>query len=106
MATINNSNQSLLVNDMKVRMHVFEPDESINKEDWYKDLTTFKCTDLPNNFKYYNVGDVVEDDTGARFRILSRHWKWERDANGQSCPLLEFTVERYIRRGKQNPYMI
>ena len=106
MATINNSNQSLLVNDMKVRMHVFEPDESTNKEDWYKDLTTFKHIDLPNNFKYYNIGDVVEDDMGARFRILSRHWKWDSDANGQSCPVLEFTVERYIRRGKQNPYMI
>lgn len=106
MATINNSNQSLLVNDMKVRMHVFEPEESVNSESWYKDLTTFKYIDLPNNFKYYNIGDIVEDDMGARFKVLSRHWKWEKDENNDVISVLEFTVERYMRHGKQNPYMI
>ena len=106
MATRNNSNQSLLVNDMKVRMHVFEPEESVNSESWYKDLTTFKYIDLPNNFKYYNIGDIVEDDMGARFKVLSRHWKWEKDENNDVISVLEFTVERYMRHGKQNPYMI
>lgn len=106
MASYDTPNKNFEVDGTKIRMHVFEPDESTNQEDWYKDISTFKCSEFTKNFKNVIVGDIVEDDTGARFRVLSRHWKWERDANGQSCPVLEFTVERYIRRGKQNPYMI
>lgn len=91
---------------IKIRMHVFEPDESLNKEDWYKDMTTFNNCELLNFWNMINIGDVVEDDTGARFRILSRHWKWEKDENNNVTPVIEFTSERYIRHGKQNPYMI
>ncbi len=106
MAEYNTPNKNYLIGDIKVRMHVFEPDESVYQDSWYKDLTTFKNSEFEKNFKYIAVGDVVEDDTGARFRVLSRHWKWEKDEVGKSTPVLEFTVERYIRRGKQNPYML
>ena len=101
-----NPNKNLLVGGSKIRMHVFEPEESINEEDWYKDMTTFKNANILENYRFLNVADVVEDDTGARFRILSRHWKWESGENNDIIPVLEFTVERYIRHGKQNPYMI
>lgn len=106
MAVYNTPNQNYLIGDMKVRMHVFEPEESVNQEDWYKDLTTFKYSEFEKNFKYIAVGDIVEDDSGARFRVLSRHWKWEKNENNKSIAVLEFTVERYMRRGKQNPYML
>ena len=102
-----NPNKNLQVNDnnLHIRMHVFEPDESINKEDWYKDMTTFSNMQLTEVFLNINTSDIVEDNTGARFRILSRHWKWDKDENGIAYSVLEFTVERYMRRGKQNPYM-
>lgn len=101
-----NKNLKTDFNNIHIRIHVFEPDESTNQEDWYKDMTTFKNMNIIKIYIYINIGDIVEDDTGARFRIISRHWKWDRDANGQSYPVLEFTAERYIRHGKQNPYMI
>ena len=91
-----------------VRIHVCEPDESVQKEMWYKDPTTFsysRCFDCP---EFLNIGDIVEDDMGTRFRILSRHWKWTKDDLDieSIMPILEFTVERYMRRGKQNPFML
>lgn len=102
-----NPNKNLEVfNNMHIRMHVFEPDESVNKDDWYKDMTTFNNMQIQEVYNNIHIGDIVEDDTGARFRIISRHWKWDRDLNGQSYPVLEFTAERYMRHGKQNPYMI
>lgn len=102
-----NQNKNLSINNnMRVRMHVFEPDESVNKEDWYKDMTTFSNMGFISVFLNINTSDIVEDNTGARFRILSKHWKWDRDGNGVTYPVLEFTAERYIRRGKQNPYML
>ena len=91
---------------IKIRMHVFEPEESVNKDSWYKDMSTFNNSKLLNYWNMINVGDIVEDDMGARFRILSRHWKWEKDENNNSCTVLEFTAERYMRHGKQNPYML
>ena len=89
-----------------IRIHVCEPEESPYKEMWYKDITTFSychCLDFAENI---NIGDIIEDDTGARFRVLSRHWKWEKMDLTNHKPILEFTVERYIRRGKQNPFML
>lgn len=106
MAIFNTPEKNYYVLGMKLRMHVFEPEESINKEDWYKDLTTFHNSNFLTNYKNVLVGDIVEDDMGARFKVLSRHWKWEKDENNDVIPVLEFTVERYIRRGKQNPYML
>ena len=101
-----NKNLKLRGINMKVRMHVFEPPESVNQEDWYKDMTTFDNCGVIRNFVFIQVGDIIEDDTGARFRILSRHWKWESDEKNEITPVIEFTAERYIRHGKQNPYMI
>lgn len=91
-----------------VKIHVCEPDESVMKEMWYKDPATFsysQCFEMPN---LLNVGDIIEDDMGTRFRILSRHWKWTKEdlENSSVKPILEFTVERYMRRGKQNPFML
>lgn len=103
----NNPNKNLEVsNNLHIRMHVFEPEESVNQEDWYKDMTTFKYMKLSEVYGDIQIGDIIEDDTGARFRILSRHWKWDKDTNNLSYPILEFTAERYMRHGKQNPYMI
>jgi len=102
----NSPNKNFMTDSGLIRMHVFEPEESVNKEDWYKDLTTFSNANLLDNIKNLAVGDIVEDDSGARFRILSRHWKWQRDDKNTITPVFELTVERYMRRGKQNPYML
>lgn len=91
---------------LNVRMHVFEPAESVNQNDWYKDLTTFENMNFSAWCCNFYAGDIVEDDSGARFRILSRHWKWDKDEHGKPYSVLEFTVERYMRHGKQNPYMM
>lgn len=102
---MNNYNNYLTNENTYIRLHVFEPEESTNQQDWYKDLKTFsytKCFD-DNNYKFISIGDIIEDDMGTRFRILSRHWKFDTI---EQKPVLEFTAERYIRRGKQNPYMI
>jgi len=101
-----NPNKNLLYDGTKIRMHVFEPEESVNQQDWYKDMTTFNNSKIVESYIYLAVGDVIEDDIGTRFRILSRHWKWEKDDENVITPVLEFTVERYMRHGKQNPYMI
>lgn len=106
-----NPNKTLKVlghmgNDVNLRMHVFEPAESSNQQDWYKDMTTFNNMNMKTVWSWIQIGDIVEDDTGARFRILSKHWKWDKDESGTAYGVLEFTVERYIRHGKQNPYMI
>lgn len=93
--------------EMKVKIHVFEPEDSpVKQPAWYKDPNTFKyseCFLMPESLY---IGDVIEDDMGARFKIISRHWKWDKDQMGETYPVLEFTVERYMRRGKQNPFMI
>ena len=89
-----------------IRLHVFEPKDSIEQNDWYKDITTFsysKCFEHP---EYIQIGHIVEDDMGGRFRILSIHHKWMKDENNNPQPVIEFTAERYMRHGKQNPYMI
>lgn len=103
-----NSNKNLEVdsNGIHLRMHVFEPEESVNHDDWYKDMTTFDNMQLRDVWRNISVGDIVEDSTGARFKIISRHWKWDKDENGRPYSVLEFTSERYMRRGKQNPYML
>ena len=89
-----------------VKIHVCEPAESISKEMWYKDPTTFtysRCFDEPS---LIHIGDIIEDDMGTRFKVLSRHWKWHKEDLGSTTSILEFTVERYMRRGKQNPFML
>ena len=101
-----NKNFKIRNGSLRLRMHVFEPDESVNKEDWYKDMSTFNNMNIINVYYCINVGDIVEDDQGGRFKIISRHWKWDRDEDNKSYPVLEFTAERYMRHGKQNPYMI
>ncbi len=91
---------------LNVRIHVCEPEESTYKEMWYKDPGSFeysKCFEYP---EHLNVGDIIEDDMGTRFKILSRHWKWEKEDLNITHPILEFTVERYVRHGKQNPFML
>ena len=92
--------------NFEIKIHVCEPEESVYKEMWYKDTSTFEyshCLDHPENL---NIGDIIEDDMGTRFIILSRHWKWAKEDLNQTHHILEFTVERYIRRGKQNPFML
>lgn len=90
-----------------IKVHVFEPEDAeVKQPAWYKDVTTFnysKCFEDPSQLA---IGDVIEDDMGTRFRIISRHWKWVKDENNNVNNILEFTVERYIRRGKQNPFML
>lgn len=89
-----------------IKIHVCEPQESSYKDMWYKDPTTFSychCFDEP---AMLSIGSIIEDDMGARFKILSIHWKWEKIGTNEHKPILEFTVERYIRRGKQNPFML
>lgn len=89
-----------------IKIHVCEPEDSVYKEMWYKDVTTFSHAQCLENPLELFVGDIIEDDTGARFRILSRHFKWEKLDIDKYKPILEFTVERYMRRGKQNPFML
>jgi len=89
-----------------VRVHVFNPEESVNKDDWYKDVTTFEWCSCFQNPTLVQIGHIIEDNSGARFRVLSVHWKWEKDENNKISPVIEFTVELYMRHGKQNPYMI
>ena len=89
-----------------IRLHVFEPKESSNKESWYKNTSTFNNCKCFDNISLLHVGDIIEDDMGTRFRILSRHWKWEKTDLTQYKPIFELTLERYIRRGKQNPFML
>lgn len=91
-----------------VKIHVCEPEESNSKDMWYKDVTTFSYSQCLSDPTQLHIGDIIEDDMGTRFRILSRHWKWiKEDIDISSVkPILEFTVERYIRRGKQNPFML
>lgn len=94
------------MDNLQIKIHVCEPEESINKEMWYKDLSTFSycgCFNVPG---LINVGDIIEDDMGTRFKVLSRHWKWVKEDLNKPQPILEFTVERYMRRGKQNPFML
>jgi len=89
-----------------IRVHVFEPEDSSNQLPWYKDIKTFeysKCFYYPLALQ---IGHIIEDDMGTRFKILSVHWKWDKDENNNPYNVLEFTVERYMRRGKQNPYML
>ena len=89
-----------------IKIHVCEPEGSVFKEMWYKDPSTFsycQCFDSP---ECINVGDIIEDNMGTRFKILSRHWKWIKVDDNKNVPLLEFTVERYMRHGKQNPFML
>ena len=92
--------------ELYVKLHVFEPEESSNKESWYKDLDTFSNCSCFNEPVLLNVADIIEDNMGARFRIISKHWKWEKIDIDKIVPILEFTAERYIRRGKQNPFML
>ena len=89
-----------------VKLHVCEPQESTYKQMWYKDPNTFTychCFDDPTHIQ---IGHIIEDDMGARFKVLSIHWKWEKIDLNTTKPIIEFTVERYIRRGKQNPFML
>ena len=38
-----NKNFKIRNGSLRLRMHVFEPDESVNKEDWYKDMSAPVC---------------------------------------------------------------
>lgn len=89
-----------------IKIHVFEPEESVNKESWYKDPSTFSYSQCFDNIENIQIGHIIEDDMGTRFRILSIHHKWQKIDMNSYKPIIEFTVERYIRHGKQNPYMI
>ena len=94
------------MNNLGIKIHVCEPEESVSKEMWYKDPATFSYCQCFNDPTHINVGDIIEDNMGTRFRVLSRHWKWTKEDLTQSKAILEFTVERYMRRGKQNPFML
>ena len=89
-----------------IRIHVFEPEESINKESWYKDPSTFSYSQCFDNIGNIQIGHIIEDDMGTRFRVLSVHHKFKKEDLNIFTPIVEFTVERYMRHGKQNPYMI
>lgn len=94
------------MDNFEIKVHVFEPEESTYTESWYKDINTFECSQCFKHPEYLQIGHIIEDDMGTRFRILSVHWKWRKEDLNIFIPIIEFTVERYMRRGKQNPYML
>ena len=90
-----------------IRIHVFEPEDSPAPQDpWYKEPSTFSHCGCFDNPEQIQSGHILEDDMGTRFRVTSVHWKWKKEDLNVFIPVLEFTVERYMRHGKQNPFML